>query len=72
MQGVKLPGGFEALAAVANAMIQQTSCGNLGPLIQALYKQLPDVQSLHLTPVQLARLQMANPQLVACILASIT
>ena len=66
-----MPGGFVALAAVANSMIQQTSCSNLGPLVQALYQQLPDVQSLNLSPMQLVKLQQAHPQLVACILASI-
>ena len=71
MQAVTIPNGFEALAAVTNEMIQQTSCSTLTPLIRALYAIFPTIRSLGLNDAQLIEVQHADPQLASCIMSSI-
>jgi len=71
MQAVNIPGGFDALAAVANQMIVQSSCSTLAPIIQAVFQMYPTIQDLNLSNAQLAQVQQMNPQLVSCIVSSI-
>ena len=70
MQAVTIPNGFEALAAVAVVMIQQTSCSTLTPLIRAAYAIFP-TSSLGLNDAQLLQVQQADPQLASCILSTL-
>ena len=70
-QAVTIPGGFDALATVANQMIVQSSCNTLAPIIQALFQIYPTIQDLDLNSAQLAEVQQMNPQLVSCIVSSI-
>ncbi len=70
-QAVTIPAGFDALAAVANQMIVQTSCSTLAPIIQALFQIYPTIQDLDLSSAQLPEVQQMNPQLVSCIVSSI-
>ena len=71
MQAVTIPNGFEALAAVAVVMIQQTSCSTLTPLIRAAYAIFPTISSLGLNDAQLLQVQQADPQLASCILSTL-
>ena len=71
MQAVTIPGGFEALATVANLMVQQTSCSTLAPLIRAAYAIFSTVSSLGLNDAQLLQVQQADPQLASCILSTV-
>ena len=71
IQAVTIPGGFDALAAVANQMIVQSSCSTLTPIIQALFQIYPTIQDLDLSSAQLAEVQQMNPQLASCIVSSI-
>ncbi len=70
-RAVTIPGGFVALAAVANQMVVQSSCSTLAPVIQALFQIYPTIQDLDLSSAQLAEVQQTNPQLVSCIVSSI-
>lgn len=70
-QAVTIPAGFDALAAVANQMIVQSSCSTLAPIIQALFQIYPTIQDLDLSSAQLAEVQHMKPQLVSCIVSSI-
>ncbi len=71
VQAVTIPSGFEALAAVANEMISESSCSTLSPLIKAPYAIFPTIDSLSLNSTQLLQVQQADPQLAICILTSI-
>lgn len=66
-----IPAGFDALAAVADEMIVQSSCNTLAPIIQALSQIYLRIQDLDLDNAQLAEVQQMNPQLVSCIVSSI-
>lgn len=70
-KGITNPSGFQALASVANEMIQQTTCNALRPLIRDLYAFFPTFGSLHLTTAQGSQIKQGDPQLATCIMTSI-
>jgi len=74
VQAITIPGGFDALAEVANEMIVQTSCSNLAPLtgsVQAVPHNPKPKQCSTCPSAESALHLMMNPQLVSCIVSSI-
>ena len=66
-EAIALPGGAEAFAAIGNAMIVQSSCAEVAPLIRELYPAIySSATSLGVTPDELQSIPTDFPALAAC------